>query len=108
MHVVQQPFMVAATCTHELIQAVFVLKQTFSIKTLECDENDAVNDAPSTCNHDQESHDSDNESHDSDNDACSSNSEEVCIQLIYNEYSALHVNSFIQLTRVVLCVILGI
>ena len=101
MHVVQQPFMVAATYTHELIQAVFVLKQTFSIKTLECDENDAVNDAPSTCNHDQESHDSDD-------DACSSNSEEVCIQLIYNEYSALHVNSFIQLTRVVLCVILGV
>ena len=49
-------------------------KQTFSIKNVEyCDENEAaVSDAPSTCNHDQDSHDSDN-------DACSSNSEEVCI-----------------------------
>ena len=76
-------------------------KQTFSIKHVECDENETtVSDAPSTSNHDQDSHDSDN-------DAGSSNSEEVCIQLIFNKYSALHLSSFIHLTRVVLWVIFG-
>lgn len=53
-------------------------KQTFSIKNVECDENEAaVSDAPSICDHDQDSHDSDN-------DACSSNPEEVSIQLIFS------------------------
>lgn len=53
-------------------------KKTFSVKNVECDENEAaVSDGPSICDRDQDSHDSDN-------DACSSNSEELCIQLIFS------------------------